>query len=73
MILFGIPISQLLIFGTVIKSEIKDVHIAIYDQAKDETTQQITNKLISSGYIILDENLTNTDGIDEIFKKGKVK
>ncbi len=73
MILFGIPISQLLIFGTVIKNEIKDVHIAIYDQAKDETTQQITNKLLSSGYFILDENLTNTDGIDEIFKKGKVK
>ena len=73
MILFGIPISQLLIFGTVIKSEIKDVHIAIYDQAKDEITQQITNKLLSSGYFILDENLTNTDGIDEIFKKGKVK
>ena len=73
MILFGIPISQLLIFGTVIKSEIYDVHIAIYDQAKDETTQQITNKLLSSGYFILDENLTSTDGIDEIFKKGKVK
>jgi len=72
-ILFGIPISQLLIFGTVIKSEIYDVHIAIYDQAKDETTQQITNKLLSSGYFILDENLTSTDGIDKIFKKGKVK
>ncbi len=73
MILFGIPISQLLIFGTVIKSEIKDVHIAIYDQAKDETTQQITNKILSSGYFILDENLTNTDELDKIFKKGKVK
>ena len=73
MILFGIPISQLLIFGTVIKSEINDIHIAIYDQAKDETTQQIINKLLSSGYFILDKNLTNTDGIDEIFKKGKVK
>lgn len=73
MILFGIPISQLLIFGTVIKSEINDVHIAIYDQAKDETTQRITNKLLSSGYFILDENLENLDRIDEIFKKGKVK
>jgi len=73
LILFGIPISQLLIFGTVIKSEIYDVHIAIYDQAKDETTQQITNKLLSSGYFILNENLTSTDGIDKIFKKGKVK
>lgn len=73
LILFGIPIAQLLIFGTVIKSEINDIHIAIYDQSKDETTQQITNKLLSSGYFILDENLSNINDIDAIFKKGKVK
>jgi len=73
LILFGIPVAQLLIFGTVIKNEIKDIHIAIYDQSKDETTQQITNKLLSSGYFILDENLNNLDGIDAIFKKGKVR
>lgn len=73
LILFGIPITQLLIFGTVIKNEISDVHIAIYDQSKDETTMQITNKLLSSGYFILNQNLESTDGIDAIFKKGKVK
>jgi ABC-2 type transport system permease protein len=73
LILFGIPVVQLLVFGTVIKSEIKDVHIAIYDQSKDETTQEITNKLLSSGYFILDENLNNLDGIDAIFRKGKVR
>lgn len=73
LILFGIPIAQLLIFGTVIKSEIKDIHIAIYDQSKDETTLQLTNKLLSSGYFLLDENLESTAGIEKIFKKGKVK
>ncbi len=73
LILFGIPLAQLLIFGTVIKSEINDIHIVIYDQSKDETTQQITNKLLSSGYFILDENLENINDIDGIFKKGKVK
>lgn len=73
LILFGIPIAQLLIFGTVIKSEINDIHIAIYDQSKDETTQQITNKLLSSGYFILDKNLESTNDIDAIFKKGKIK
>lgn len=73
LILFGIPVAQLLIFGTVIKSEIKDLHIAIYDQSKDETTQQITNKLLSSGYFILDKNIETLDDIDAIFKKGKVR
>jgi ABC-2 type transport system permease protein len=73
LILFGIPVAQLLIFGTVIKNEIKDVRIAIYDQSKDETTQQITNKLLSSGYFVLVDNLQNTSGIEETFRKGKVK
>lgn len=73
LILFGIPIAQLLIFGTVIKNEINDVHIAIYDQAKDETSQQVINKLLSSGYFILDENLDNANDIEAIFRKGKVK
>jgi len=73
LILFGIPVAQLLIFGTVIKNEINDIHIAIYDKSKDETTMQITNKLLSSGYFILDENLSSLEGIDAIFKKGKVR
>ena len=73
LILFGIPVAQLLIFGTVIKSEINDLHIAIYDQSKDETTQQITNKILSSGYFILDKNLNSLDEIDAIFKKGEVR
>lgn len=73
LILFGIPIAQLLIFGAVIKNEIKNVHIAIFDQSKDETTLQITNKILSSGYFLLEDNLQNLDDVDAIFRKGKVK
>lgn len=72
-ILFGMPIAQLLLFGTVITNEIKDVHIAIYDQSKDEVTQEITAKLLSSGYFLLDQYLENTADIEAIFKKGRVK
>lgn len=73
LILFGIPIAQLLIFGTVIKSEISDVKVAIFDQSKDDVTQRVTNKLLSSGYFILEEYLESVNDIEAIFKKGKVK
>jgi ABC-2 type transport system permease protein len=73
LILFGIPITQLLIFGTVIKNEISNVPIAIYDQSKDDVTAVISAKLLSSGYFLLDENLESTTDIDKIFKKGHVK
>jgi ABC-2 type transport system permease protein len=72
-ILFGIPIIQLMLFGTVITNEIKDARIAIYDQSKDEMTQEITSKLLSSGYFLLDQNLQTTNDIEAILKKGRVK
>ncbi|MGQ7868594.1 ABC transporter permease [Sunxiuqinia sp. sy24] len=72
-ILFGIPIAQLMLFGTVITNEIKDAHLAIYDQSKDEVTQEITAKLLSSGYFILDQYLESTEDVEAIFRKGKVK
>lgn len=72
-ILFGIPVAQLMLFGTVITNDIKDAHIAIYDQSKDEVTQEITNKLLSSGYFLLDQDLESANDVESIFKKGKVK
>ncbi|MFC2119201.1 ABC transporter permease [Bacteroidota bacterium] len=72
-ILFGMPIVQILLFGFVIKNEIKDVNIAILDFSKDEITLEISNKLLSSGFFRLVEDLPNTTEIDNVFKSGKVK
>ena len=73
LVLFGTPVAQLLLFGYVVTSEIKNIKIAFYDPSKDLVTQTISNKIISSGYFILDENLTSDQNIEEIFKKGDVK
>jgi ABC-2 type transport system permease protein len=72
-IVLGIPIAQLLLFGFVINTEIKDVKIAVYDQSKDNVTTNIVNKLTSSGYFMLMENLNSDNDVEAIFKKGKVK
>ncbi len=73
LILFGIPVMQLLIFGFVVTNEIKNIQIAILDQSKDEVTREITNKLLSSGYFTLRKNLSSTSEIENIFKKGRLK
>lgn len=72
-IILGIPISQMLLFGFVIRTEIQDVKMAVYDQSKDIVTNEIVNKLTSSGYFILEENLDNAEGIEDLFQKGKIK
>lgn len=73
LILFGIPVAQILIFGYVVSNDIKDVKIAILDHSKDPVTKEITNKILSSGYFILEESLTSHEQIEESFKRGDVK
>jgi ABC-2 type transport system permease protein len=73
MILFGIPAIQLILFGYVVTNEIKDARIAVLDFSKDETTRQLTEKITSSGYFLLDRNLTGYHEIDQVFKEGDVK
>jgi ABC-2 type transport system permease protein len=72
-IIFGIPVAEILIFGFAINTDLKDARIAILDKSKDPTTQRIINKLLSSGYFILDKNLESDTEIDDIFKQGNVR
>jgi len=72
-VLFGMPIAQVLLFGFVITNEIKNVNIAILDYSKDEVTKEITNKILSSGYFLLNKNLTSDNEIGKIFRQGDVK
>jgi len=72
-ILFGMPVVQILLFGFVIKNEIKDVNIAILDYSRDEVSTGISNKLISSGFFVLVDILSGEEEIHEVFKSGKAK
>lgn len=72
-VLFGIPIAMIMIFGYVITNEIKDAKIAILDKSKDEVTRSLTNKILSSGYFILEKNLSSASEIEGVFKQGNVK
>jgi len=72
-ILFGLPVVQILIFGFVIRNEIQDVKIAILDHSKDEMTLELANKILSSGFFVLHKNISDNNEIEGIFRKGKVK
>ena len=73
LVLFGMPIAMMLLFGFVITNEIKDVKIAVLDNSKDYVTREITNRLVSSGYFKLYDNLEKAEDIDAAFKRGIVK
>ncbi len=73
MIMFGIPVVQLLLFGFALTNDIKNAPIAILDHSKDEISRQLTQKILSSGYFVLVENLGDDQSIEASFKSGNIK
>lgn len=73
LILLGMPVAQILLFGFAITNEINNVDVAILDYSKDATTQEIINKIAASKYFSIEQVLTRESEIEPVFKKGKVK
>jgi ABC-2 type transport system permease protein len=72
-ILFGLPVMQILIFGYVIRNEIQDVKIAIWDESGDPVTREITNRIVASGFFKMEQIIHSPEEVEEIFKKGRVR
>lgn len=73
LILFGIPLVQLVLFGYALSTEIKNAPIALLDHARDAQSYSLQTKLFSSGYFYLAKQLLNEKQLDESFKDGKVR
>lgn len=73
LVLIGLPIVQLLLFGFAITTEVRNANIAILDNSKDEVTQSIITKIESSQYFDIDRTITSNAQIEKAFKTGKIK
>jgi ABC-2 type transport system permease protein len=73
LILFGMPIAQILIFGYGITNEIKNVQFAVFDQAKDTQSEKLIQKIQSSGYFTLAKSVASYPEIESEFRKGDIK
>jgi ABC-2 type transport system permease protein len=73
LVLIGLPIVQLLIFGFAITTEVRNANIAILDNSKDEITQRIITKIESSQYFDIDRTISTNEQIEKSFKTGRIK
>ena len=66
-ILIGLPVAMVVIFGYIISNEIKNANIAFLDYSNDNITTQIKNDILASGYFIEDEtfSLKQVSGSDK--------
>ncbi len=73
LILFGMPILQVLIFGYAVTNEFRGASIAILDGAQDELSIELRQQLVASGHFVITEEVANLADIDRAFRRGKIK
>lgn len=71
--LFGMPISQIVLFGFALSNEIKNTNIMVVDEAKDQSSQVIIEKFSQSAQFDLVAVLPNTITVEQVFKSGEAK
>src|SRR5664279_2551693 len=73
LILFGLPVVQIMIFGFALTNEVKNSKIIIVDYAKDIASQQIISKIGASKYFEIEKAVIGPKEINNAFKAGKIK
>jgi ABC-2 type transport system permease protein len=72
MILLGMPVVLMIIFGFAINTDLKDCKIGILDLSKDFATRQITDKLSTSEYFNIVQYATSIEEINSAFEKDDI-
>lgn len=72
-ILIGLPVMMMLLFGFALSNEVKNTNIAILDNAQDEASHHLTERFEQSNYFSVYQQLHNEKEIEEIFRQGKVR
>lgn len=73
LMLFGLPIVQIILFGFALSNEIKNTKIAVLDNAKDEASKHLIDKIEASDYFEIEQFLSNRGDIDAAFRQGRIR
>lgn len=73
LIMFGLPIVQIVLFGFALSSEVKNIGITVMDNAHDINSKQIVDKIGTSSYFKMKEPAKSYADIERLLKGGTVK
>jgi ABC-2 type transport system permease protein len=73
LLLFGMPVVQIVLFGFALTNEIKNTKIVICDYSKDVVTRAIIDKLEVSKNFEIEKTLLSNNQIEDAFKEGAIK
>ena len=72
LVILGMPIVQILLFGFAINMEVQDIRVAVYDPTPDATTSGIVERINQNPYFNMQENVHSIYDIEESMRKGKL-
>ena len=73
MILLGIPIIQMILFGFALTTEVKDSQVVILSPTHDEASQRIIDRINASTYFDVIGEIHNNSEVEGVFRDGKAK
>lgn len=73
LMLFGLPIVQIILFGFALTNEIKNSKIVISDYARDAASQRIIHQLEASKNFEIERSLMSQTQIEDAFQMGNIK
>ena len=73
LVLFGMPVVQVLLFGFALSTEVKNTKIGVLDQDKSHNSIELISKIKANQYFDVEKNLRSIDAAEDAFKGGKIK
>ncbi|RPI67023.1 MAG: ABC transporter permease [Ignavibacteriae bacterium] len=72
LILFALPIAQILIFGFALTNEVKNARVAILDEARDELSARMIDRIDASRYFQVDTIFQRRHDIEPFMRRGEI-
>ncbi len=73
LILFGLPVVQILLFGFALSNEVKNSPMLVCDYAQDGVSRNLIDKFSANKSFNLEEVLLSHRELNDAFKKGRIK
>ncbi len=73
LILLGMPVVLVILFGFAITNEIENGRLAVLDRAHDEASRDLVAKLVAGGYFEMSRALENEMEVEHAFQSGETQ
>lgn len=72
-VLFGMPVVQVILFGYAINTDVQSAKMAVYDKAKDEASASLIHRMYASGYFEQAPAIAHSNQLHEAFQSGAAR